>query len=71
MFRIACDRGQTTFEYLLLVGGAVLLAVVAVSGLTLGIQESARDVDETVTGIVGRFAEVTEKYINMIDRTLR
>jgi len=69
VFQHGCDKGQTTFEYLLLVGGTVLLAVLAVSGLTLGIQESARDVDETVTGIVGRFVKVTEKYLNLIDRT--
>ena len=70
MFRTVCDKGQTTFEYLLLVGGAVLFAVLVIYMLTTGLQESAIDVNETVTGIVNRLVNVTEKYLNIIDRTM-
>jgi len=66
-----CDKGQTTFEYLLLVGGAVILAVLVIYMLTSGVQESARDVNETINEIVSRFAKVAEEYIRYLERTIR
>ena len=40
------NRGQTTFEYLLLVGGVVVLGVLVVYLLTTSVKSSASDVNQ-------------------------
>ena len=44
------NKGQTTFEYLLLVGGVVILAVIIIYMLTTGVQSSSQEVNATIGG---------------------
>ena len=58
------NRGQTTFEYLLLVGGVVILAVLVVYMLTTGVQSSATDVNKTIGKATKRFSEEVNEILS-------
>ena|GEM_PF-6619633 len=65
---IIMDRkGQTTFEYLLLVGGVVILAVLVIYMLTQSMQSSAKDVNQTVTGGTKKLTSEANEVIQKID----
>ncbi len=51
------NRGQTTFEYLLLVGGVVILAVLVIYMLTSGVQSSASEVNGVIVSATNRFSQ--------------
>ena len=51
------NRGQTTFEYLLLVGGVVILAVLIIWMLTSGAKASGQEVNEAVRGTAQQLKE--------------
>lgn len=59
-------RGQTTFEYLLLVGGAVIIAITTIYFMTTGLQESAKDVTNTFENAVQKMSKTAEKYVEKI-----
>ncbi len=59
------DRAQTTFEYLLLVGGVVVLALVVVWMLTQSAQSAGQTVQQTTTGVV---TELNKKAFNVIEK---
>ena len=54
---LADNRGQTTFEYLLLVGGVVILAVLVIYMLTSGVQSSASEVNGVIVSATNRFSQ--------------
>ncbi len=57
-FMLSSDnRGQTTFEYLLLVGGVVILAVLVIYMLTSGVQSSASEVNGVIVSATNRFSQ--------------
>jgi len=56
-------KGQTVFEYLLLVGGAVLIAVLAVHTLILGLQGGAEEVTDAIKGAVSRMKGAVNEYL--------
>jgi len=58
------NRGQTTFEYLLLVGGVVILAVLVIYMLTSGVQGSAQDVSDTVVYVTHRLAQEVNELLS-------
>ncbi len=60
-------KGQTTFEYLLLVGGVVILAVLVIYMLTQSMQSSAKDVNQTVTGGTKKLTSEANEVIQKID----
>ncbi|NPA76523.1 MAG: class III signal peptide-containing protein [Candidatus Diapherotrites archaeon] len=60
------NRGQTTFEYLLLVGGVVVLGVLVIYMLTSSVRSSARDVNRTVSNATGALTNKAQNYINYI-----
>ncbi len=61
------NRGQTTFEYLLLVGGVVILAVLVIYMLTSGVKSSATDVNETVTGATNKLTSEANEVVEEIN----
>ena len=61
------NRGQTTFEYLLLVGGVVILAVLVVYMLTSGVRSSATDVNKTIGAATNTLTSGAENVMNKID----
>ncbi len=58
------NRGQTTFEYLLLVGGVVILAVLVIYMLTSGVKSSATDISSTVIGATKKFSTEVNKILS-------
>ncbi len=57
------EKGQTTFEYLLLVGGVVVLALVVVWMLTQSAQGAGSGVNATTSQVV---SELNEKALNVV-----
>ena len=57
------QRGQTTFEYLLLVGGVVVLALVVVWMLTQSAQGAGAGVNATTGQVV---SELNKKALNVV-----
>lgn len=64
------NRGQTTFEYLLLVGGVVLLAVLVIYMLTTGVQGGAKDVNETIGKGVNKLVTEANEVIENINAVI-
>ena len=60
------NRGQTTFEYLLLVGGVVILAVLVIYMLTSGVQSSATEINATIGRATRKFAEEVNDILKHI-----
>jgi uncharacterized protein (UPF0333 family) len=60
------NRGQTTFEYLLLVGGVVILAVLVIWMLTSGVQGSATDVNESIVSATKTFSREVNDILSKI-----
>lgn len=60
------NRGQTTFEYLLLVGGVVILAVLIIYMLTSGVQESSREVNEALGSATNEVTEEANRIASSI-----
>jgi len=60
------NRGQTTFEYLLLVGGVVVLGVLVVYLLTTSVKSSAKDVNQQLQQTTGALNKATSKYAQNI-----
>ena len=56
-------KGQTVFEYLLLVGGAVLIAVLAVHTLISGLQGGAEEVTDAVREAVSGMKDAVNEYL--------
>ncbi len=61
------NRGQTTFEYLLLVGGVVILAVLVVYMLTTGVKGSATDVNKTIGKATNKLTTEANEVLNEIN----
>lgn len=61
------NRGQTTFEYLLLVGGVVILAVLVIWMLTSGVQGSAQDVNATIGQATNKLTGEANDVISKIN----
>jgi len=61
------NRGQTTFEYLLLVGGVVILAVLIIWMLTTGVQASGGEINQTLGQTTNRLATEANEIANEID----
>ena len=61
------NRGQTTFEYLLLVGGVVILAVLVIYMLTSGVRSSATDVNKTIGAATNTLTSGAENVMKKID----
>ncbi len=59
------SRGQTTFEYLLLVGGVVVLALVVVYMLTQSAQSAGAEVNQTTHEVV---SELNNKAMNVVQK---
>ncbi len=59
------SRGQTTFEYLLLVGGVVVLALVVVYMLTQSAQSAGTEVNQTTQQVV---KELNNKAMNVVQK---
>ncbi len=57
------SRGQTTFEYLLLVGGVVVLALVVVYMLTHSAQSAGSEINESTKQVV---SELNNKAVNIV-----
>ncbi len=60
------NRGQTTFEYLLLVGGVVILAILVIYMLTSGVQNSSSDVNKTIGQATNKLTSKAQNIINKI-----
>ncbi len=60
------NRGQTTFEYLLLVGGVVVLGVLVVYLLTTSVKSSATDINEQLKQTTTALNTATNRYANNI-----
>lgn len=60
------NRGQTTFEYLLLVGGVVVLGVLVVYLLTSSVKSSAKDVNQQLQQTTQALNTATNKYVQNI-----
>ncbi len=60
------NRGQTTFEYLLLVGGVVVLGVLVIYLLTSSVKSSASDVNQQVQQTTQALNTATSKYVQNI-----
>ena len=60
------NRGQTTFEYLLLVGGVVILAVLIIYMLTSGVQESSKEVNEALSSATDEVADEANRIASSI-----
>ena len=60
------NRGQTTFEYLLLVGGVVILAVLIIWMLTTGVQASGGEVNQTLKQTTNKLATEANQIANKI-----
>lgn len=65
------EKGQTTFEYLLLVGGAVLLAVIVIHMMLSGLQSSAENVQDTFAGSISKMKSVAEDYLQKLENIAR
>ena len=61
------NRGQTTFEYLLLVGGVVILAVLIIWMLTTGVQASGGEVNETLVNTADDLGEQAENAMDALE----
>ncbi len=59
-------KGQTTFEYLLLVGGVVILAVLVIYMLTQSMQTSAKQTSATISGGAQKLTSEANKVIQDI-----
>ncbi len=57
------SRGQTTFEYLLLVGGVVVLALVVVYMLTHSAQSAGSEINASTGQVV---SELNNKAVNIV-----
>ena len=60
------SRGQTTFEYLLLVGGVVVLGVLVVYLLTTSVKSSATDVNKQLQQTTQAMTQATGNYANKL-----
>ena len=60
-------KGQTTFEYLLLVGGVVILAVLVIYMLTQSMQTSAKQTSSTIEGGAQKLTTEANEVINKIN----
>ncbi len=60
------NRGQTTFEYLLLVGGVVVLGVLVIYLLTSSVKGSAKDVNQQLQQTTQALNTATNKYAQNI-----
>lgn len=63
------NRGQTTFEYLLLVGGVVVLAALVIYMLTTSIKTSGSEVNKTTSGVVSKITEEANEIAQNIEAT--
>lgn len=63
------NRGQTTFEYLLLVGGVVILAVFVIYMLTTGVQSSSENVNTTIGSAAEHLTSEASEVITAINVT--
>ena len=65
------SRGQTTFEYLLLVGGVVMLAVLIIWMLTTGVESSSRNVNATIGSATNTMITEANTLIDRIGKTVK
>ena len=65
------SRGQTTFEYLLLVGGVVVLGVLVVYLLTTSVKSSATDVNKQLQQTTQSLSSATSTVNTKIQNAVK